>query len=74
MKKRLLLIIACFTTATASVSAQCVMCSKTAAELDNSGAAGLNAGIIYLAALPLLLMGTVGFVWWKRNRNVEGQQ
>jgi len=36
---------------------QCSMCTKTAASLDDKSARGLNAGILYLAALPLCMMG-----------------
>lgn len=46
----------------------CAMCTKTAAELDNKSAKGLNNGIIYLATLPLAIIGTVGFIWWKNNK------
>jgi hypothetical protein len=28
---------------------------------------GLNAGIIYLAAAPLLIFGYIGYRWWKSN-------
>lgn len=47
----------------------CSVCTKAAAGLDDKSAKGLNGGIIYLAFLPLIIMGTVGFVWWKHNRN-----
>jgi hypothetical protein len=47
----------------------CAVCTKTAAGLDDKSARGLNGGILYLAVLPLGLMGTIGFVWWKYNRN-----
>lgn len=73
MKKQLLLALTFFTLSFATVSAQCVMCTKTASELDNSSAQGLNGGILYLAALPLLIMGTIGYIWWKHNRNISGQ-
>ena len=51
------------------VAAQgCSVCTKTAAGLDDKSAKGLNGGIIYLAFLPLTIMGTVGFIWYRRNR------
>jgi hypothetical protein len=46
----------------------CSVCTKAAAGLDDKSAKGLNGGIVYLAFLPLAIMGTVGFVWWKNNR------
>ncbi len=45
----------------------CSVCTKTAAGLDDKSAKGLNGGIIYLAFLPLAIMGTIGFVWWKNS-------
>jgi hypothetical protein len=47
----------------------CSVCTKTAAGLGEKSARGLNGGIIYLALLPLAIMGTVGVIWWKYNRN-----
>jgi hypothetical protein len=46
----------------------CSVCTKTAAGQDNRSARGLNGGILYLAFLPLGIMGTVGFLWWKHNK------
>ena len=46
----------------------CSVCTKTAQGLDSKSAKGLNGGIVYLAFLPLTIMGTLGFVWWKYNR------
>lgn len=47
---------------------QCSMCTKTAASLDDKSARGLNAGILYLAVLPLLMMGFVGYRVYKQNK------
>jgi len=50
--------------------AQCPMCRMSAeSNLQNGGSAGkgLNSGILYLLATPYLLIGIVGYVWW-RNR------
>lgn len=61
----LLLTIAC----AQNVQAQgCAVCTKTASSLDDKGARGLNGGILYLALLPLALMGTVGFIWYRSYR------
>ena len=68
MKKILFLLTAAIATS-ADVWAQgCSVCTKTAAGLGESSATGLNNGILYLAAIPLAFMGTVGFIWWKRNK------
>ncbi len=46
----------------------CSLCTKTASQLGDKAAKGLNAGILYLAAVPLAAIGTVGTIWWRRNR------
>ena len=46
----------------------CSVCTKAAAGMDDKSAKGLNGGIIYLAFLPLIFMGTVGFIWWRHNK------
>lgn len=51
----------------------CSVCTQTAAGLGSSSAQGLNTGIVYLAALPLIFLGTVGFIWWKRTKAMPGQ-
>lgn len=58
------------------VQAQCPMC-KMAAEsnLKDGGAAGkgLNKGILYMFLTPYLVIGTIGFVWYKnRPKEEEG--
>lgn len=57
----------------ADITAQCPMC-KIAAEsnLENGGTAGqgLNAGILYMLLMPYLLIGVLGFIWYK-NRKKE---
>ncbi len=54
-----------------SAEAQCPMC-KIGAEsnLKNGGTAGsgLNAGILYMLAMPYLLVGAIGFVWYKNRK------
>jgi len=46
-----------------SAIAQCAMCRAVLeSETDNSMAEGVNNGIIYLAAIPYLLMG--GLIWF----------
>ena len=55
--------------------ALCPMC-KMAAEsnLNNGGSAGngLNKGILYIFILPYLIVGTMGYLWWKnRNKGID---
>lgn len=51
-----------------AVFAQCAMCTKTAQQLGEKPAAGLNSGIIYLMAAPFALIGVIGYRWWKGNQ------
>lgn len=51
--------------------AQCSICTKTASQLGPEAAKGLNAGILYLAALPFALGGVIGYRWWKGNKEAE---
>lgn len=56
------LLIALFT------QAQCSICTKTASQLGEDAGKGLNAGILYLAAAPFLVVGYIGYRWWKNNK------
>jgi hypothetical protein len=48
-------------------SAQCSICTKTAQQLGEKPAKGLNAGIIYLASAPFLIAGYVYYRWKKSS-------
>lgn len=52
--------------------AQCTMCKTQveASRTDKEGydTSGLNKGILYLMTIPYLLIGTVGFWWYRNNR------
>lgn len=69
--KRLLIVLMLICTAPAVYAQGCSLCTKTAGELDDKSAKGLNNGILYLAALPMTILCTVGFVWWRSNRDAE---
>jgi hypothetical protein len=49
-------------------SAQCSICTKTAQQLGEKPAKGMNSGILYLAFAPFAIVGYVGYKWWKSNR------
>jgi hypothetical protein len=56
--------------------AQCAMCKAVAeSDLDGGGKAalGLNSGILYLMAFPYLLIGTIGFFWYRHNKAQKAQ-
>lgn len=55
--------------------AQCPMCRMAAeSNLKNGGSSGqgLNNGILYMLATPYLMVGLIGYVWW-RNRRKEDE-
>lgn len=46
----------------------CAMCTKTASQMGDSAAKGLNLGILYLAAIPVTFMGTIAYLWYKKSK------
>jgi hypothetical protein len=53
-------------------AAQCTMC-KTQVEAartdkDSYDFSGLNKGILYMAAIPYLLVGAVGYFWYRNSK------
>jgi len=50
--------------------AQCSICTKTASQLGEKPARGMNSGIIYLMLAPLAIASFIGFRWWKREQAV----
>ena len=66
------LLLSLLTLATLSpAQAQCVMCKSQVeaarAERDDYDVAGLNKGIVYMMTVPYILMGAVGFFWYRRT-------
>jgi hypothetical protein len=47
--------------------AQCAMCTKTAQQLGEKPAQGLNSGILYLMLMPFAIVGFIGYRWWKNR-------
>ncbi|MGI4874934.1 MAG: hypothetical protein ACRYFX_27585 [Janthinobacterium lividum] len=51
--------------------AQCVMCKSQVEaarqEKDDYDVAGLNKGILYMMTVPYVLMGAIGFAWYRRT-------
>jgi len=50
-------------------AAQCSICTKTAQQLGEKPAQGMNTGILYLAFIPFAIVGYIAYRWWKNNRN-----
>ncbi|HRG82568.1 MAG TPA: hypothetical protein PLO99_08640 [Chitinophagaceae bacterium] len=49
--------------------AQCSICTKTAQQLGEKPAQGMNSGILYLAFTPFAIVGYISYRWWKNNKN-----
>ena len=55
------------------VIAQCPMCRMSLeSNLENGGTAGntINKGILYMLIVPYILVFSIGYMWYKRNRKV----
>lgn len=56
------------------LSAQCPMCKISAeSNLRDGGTAGkgLNTGILYMFAMPYIIVGTLGYLWHKNRQNLD---
>ena len=56
---------------TVTVQAQCSVCTKTALQMGEKPAQGMNSAILYLMAAPFAIMGIIGYRWWKSNQKAE---
>ena len=54
------------------VQAQCTMCKTNVesarTEKDSYDTSGLNKGILYMMIAPYVLIGTVGFFWYRNSK------
>lgn len=65
-----------FALSSTNAYSQCAMCRATvesnvgtgSKEPESEVGSGLNTGILYLMLVPYLLIGTVGFLWYKSNK------
>jgi hypothetical protein len=72
---RLFLILFLVSCIVAVVEAQCPMCKiSVESNLKNGGnmGKGLNAGILYMLAMPYLIVAGIGYWWW-RNRKPDAK-
>ena len=74
MKKlvAIILLVGILSMLSVEVWAQCSICTKTAAQLGEKPARGLNMGILYLAATPITVVSIIAFRWW-RNQKKQAQ-
>jgi hypothetical protein len=57
-----------------AAEAQCPMCRMSAeSNLANGGTAGkgLNRGILLMFAMPYVMVGTIGYLWYRNRRKEE---
>ncbi len=76
MKKILAILLFFFTVLAISpdANAQCSMCTANAemgVKNGNTQTKGLNSGVLYLLAIPFLLAGGVGVIWYTNFRKKE---
>ena len=57
-----------------TVQAQCAVCTKTALQLGEKPAQGMNSAILYLMMTPFAIVGFIGYRWWKGNKKFEEQE
>lgn len=57
--------------------AQCAMCrgslESSVSEGTTSIAAGINKGILYLLAMPYLIIGTLAYLWYKNSKQQQAK-
>ncbi|WP_115462637.1 hypothetical protein [Winogradskyella aurantiaca] len=67
MLKRILIILILFVVSTLTVESQCAMCRAVLeSEADQSTAEGINNGIVYLMAIPYILVGGLGYIIYRK--------
>ena len=57
-----------------ALQAQCAVCTKTALQLGEKPAQGMNSAILYLMMMPFAIVGFIGYRWWKGNKKFEEQE
>lgn len=76
MKKRIAILLIMFLafSSAGTAKAQCSICTKTASQLGEKPAKGLNSGILYLMFAPLAIGGFIGYRWWQREKTVMKEE
>ncbi len=57
-----------------AVQAQCAVCTKTALQMGEKPAQGMNSAILYLMMAPFAIVGFIGYRWWKGNKKQEDEE
>ncbi|MES2622071.1 MAG: hypothetical protein V4615_14570 [Bacteroidota bacterium] len=56
------------------IHAQCSMCQATAESSRDAGSTnsdGINKGVMYLFFTPYLIIGTIGYFWWRARKKAQ---
>ena len=70
MKKRLIIVILVILLLPQSTEAQCAMCRAVLESEGNVNTAeGINNGIVYLMAIPYILVGVLFYFVYRKMRN-----
>ena len=57
-------------------AAQCAMCQATAETSRDAGASvadGINKGVLYRFFMPYLVIGTIGYFWWRARKKAQAE-
>jgi hypothetical protein len=46
---------------------------KTGRQQGGTVGKGLNAGILFMLSMPYLLVGGIGYIWWRNRRKETGE-
>ena len=73
MRRALLLLMLLTLGSMVDLEAQCVMCKAVAEDSAAEGAVGrgINQGILYIMAVPYVLLGILGYLVFKKWKLVE---
>ncbi len=71
MKKGLFLLVVLMIGLYLGADAQCAMCTKTASQMGEKPALGMNQGILYLMGMPFVIVGVIAYRWWKSQSAEE---
>jgi hypothetical protein len=73
MPLRLIVVLLLMAWGMGEADAQCVMCKAVAEDSAAEGAVGrgINQGILYIMAVPYILLGTIGYLIFKKWKFVE---
>ena len=58
----------------ATMQAQCAVCTKTALQMGEKPAQGMNSAILYLMMAPFAIVGFIGYRWWKGNKKFKEEE